>query len=71
MEIKMDNPYDGDPKNRHRWNVGFEDGSRGEPRRGKSEAYNEGWDAGIVLFRQQAQLLGFRQVPTYKKPEVA
>jgi len=47
------NPYDrvSDEKNWQRWNAGLEDGERGEPRRGKSTAYNAGYDAGIARFR--------------------
>lgn len=54
------NPYRQGSKDWERWNIGLEDGSRGEVRRGKSAAYNEGWDAGISVFRVTGQQLAYR-----------
>ncbi len=54
------NPYPRDTKNWTRWNVGLEDGSRGEARRGESDSYNEGWNVGIKHFRSDQQWIGPR-----------
>lgn len=56
------NPYVHGTRDWQRWNVGLEDGSRGEERRGKSTAYNQGWDEGIKRFRIETQTLAFRPV---------
>jgi len=56
------NPYDreADQENWQRWNAGLEDGERGESRRGKSAAYNEGYDTGIVRFRTGQQWMSYK-----------
>jgi len=70
--MKSPNPYTPGTRRWRIWNLGFEDGCRGDEHRypaKKSRVYDAGWQAGIKHFRNDIQTIARSQFA--HRPDVA